>query len=235
MPAVDPSEEKKYAYTTIIERIRDLIRSGELAPGDRLPPERKLAEALGVSRNSLRQAFQALAERKIIESRQGDGTYLLASLEAFSRSEALFDSITAQSGFIRDILEFRHLMEPQIAALAANRIEPAALDRLKILVCDQQRALLAGREEDAFDSEFHRQLALCSGNRVISQMMTTVASIVNETRSTWLQSDERRNASVEGHLRIIDALESGNADAAFTAMKDHIAEIEDHIFGEQQR
>jgi GntR family transcriptional repressor for pyruvate dehydrogenase complex len=234
MPAVDSREEKKYAYTTIIERIRDMIVGGELTPGDRLPPERKLAEALGVSRNSLRQAFQALAERKIIESRQGDGTYLLASLEAFSQSDALFDAIKAQSGFLRDTLEFRHLMEPQIAALAASRIEPAALDRLKILVCDQQRALMAGREDDTFDSEFHRQLAQCSGNRVISQVMTTIAAIIDETRSTWLQSNERRNASVEGHLRIIDALESGNADSAFTAMKNHISEIENHIFGEQQ-
>lgn len=233
MPAVEPREEKKYAYTTIIDRIRDMIRNGELAPGDRLPPERKLAETLGVSRNSLRQAFQALAERKIIESRQGDGTYLLTSPDAFSQSEALFNSINAQSGFIRDIFEFRYLMEPQIAALAASRIEPEALDRLKILVCDQQRALMAGREDDTFDSEFHRQLAQCSGNRVISQMMTAIAAIINETRSTWLQSSERRNASVEGHLRIIDALEAGDADSAFTAMKDHISEIENHIFGEQ--
>lgn len=233
MPAVESKEEKKYTYTAIIERIRDMIVCGELAPGDRLPPERKLAEAFGVSRNSLRQAFQALAERKIIESRQGDGTYLLATLEAFPQSDAIFDTITAQSGFIRDILEFRHLMEPQIAALAASRIEPAALDRLKILVCDQQRALMAGRTDDTFDSEFHRQLAQCSGNRVISQMMTTIASIINETRSTWLQSNERRNASAEGHLRIIDALESGDATAAFTAMKTHITEIENHIFGEQ--
>lgn len=234
MPAVEPKEEKKYAYTTIIERIREMIRNGELAPGDRLPSERKLAEALGVSRNSLRQAFQALAERKIIESRQGDGTYLLASLDALSQSEALFDSINAQSGFIRDILEFRRLIEPQIAALAASRIEPEALDRLKILICDQQRALMSGREDDTFDSEFHRQLAQCSGNRVISQMMTTIAAIINETRSTWLQSNERRNASVEGHLRIIDALESRDADSAFMAMKNHISEIENHIFGEQQ-
>lgn len=235
MPAAEPREEKKYAYTTIIERIRAMIRSGELTSGDRLPPERKLAEALGVSRNSLRQAFQALAERKIIESRQGDGTYLLASLESFSQSDAILDAINAQSGFIRDILEFRHLMEPQIAALAAGRIEPAALDRLKILVCDQQRALMAGRADDTFDAEFHRQLAQCSGNLVISQMMTTIASIINETRSTWLQSVERRNASVEGHLRIIDALESGDAAMAFNAMKAHIAEIENHIFGEQPK
>lgn len=233
MAAIDPKEEKKYAYTAIVERIRDMIRNGELAPGDRLPPERKLAESFGVSRNSLRQAFQALAERKIIESRQGDGTYLLTSLDAFFLSDALFDAINEQSSFLQDIIEFRRLMEPEIAALAASRMLPATLDRLKIIVCDQQRALMAGRVDDTFDAEFHRQLAQCSGNRLISQVMTTIASIINETRSTWLQSSERRDASVEGHLRIIDALESGDADAAFKAMKNHIAEIENHIFGEQ--
>ena len=234
MTAVESREEKKYAYTAIIERIRDMIRTGELAPGDRLPPERKLAEALGVSRNSLRQAFQALAERKIIESRQGDGTYLLASLATFSPGDAIFDAINAQSGFLRDILEFRHLMEPQIAALAASRIEPAALDRLKVLVCDQQRALMAGRADDTFDSEFHRQLAQCSGNRVISQVMDTIGTIINKTRTSWLQSDERRNTSVEGHLRIIDALESRDVVAAFKAMEIHIIEIENHILDEEQ-
>jgi Transcriptional regulators len=67
-----------------------MIADGELAPGDRLPPERKLAESLGVSRGSLRQAFHILAERGIIESRQGDGTYLLAPLGGgvFRRSDS---------------------------------------------------------------------------------------------------------------------------------------------------
>jgi len=235
MQAVEPGEEKKYAYTAIIERIRDMIRKGELAPGERLPPERRLAEAFGVSRSSLRQAFQALAERKIIESRQGDGTYLLTSPDTALAGDAILDAINAQSGLLHDIIEFRQMMEPQIAALAARRIEPTALDRLKILVCDQQRALMAGRADDGFDAEFHRQLAQAAGNQVISQVMSAIETIVNQTRSTWLQSSERRNASATGHLRIIDALESGDAETAFTAMKIHIAEIESHIFGEQQQ
>jgi GntR family transcriptional repressor for pyruvate dehydrogenase complex len=234
MAAIESRDEKKYAYTAIIERIRDMIHSGELAPGDRLPPERKLAEVFGVSRNSLRQAFQALAERNILESRQGDGTYLLTTIDAAFPGDAIVDTISEHSGFLHDIIEFRHLMEPQIAALAAVRSTPEARDRLKVLVCDQQRALMAGRPDDTFDAEFHQQLAACSGNRVICQVMTTIQAIVDETRSAWLQSGGRRNASVEGHLCIIDALESGDADQAFHAMKNHIAEIESHIFGDQQ-
>ena len=225
-------EEKRHAYTAIIERISEMIRNGELAPGDRLPPERKLAETFGVSRNSLRQAFQALAERKIIESRQGDGTYLLAPPDVLSSANAILTAIDKQRGFLLHIIEFRQLMEPPIAALAAKKINQADLDQLKILVCDQQRAQTAGRENDIFDAKFHRQLAQCSGNPVICQVMDTIQSIINETRSTWLQSKERCQASVEGHLRIIDALEAGDAQAAFDAMKNHITQIENHILGE---
>jgi GntR family transcriptional repressor for pyruvate dehydrogenase complex len=236
MPTGETREEKKYAYTAILERIRDMIRSGVLAPGDRLPPERKLAETFGVSRNSLRQAFQALAERKIIESRQGDGTYLLTTLDTAPTGDAILEAISEQSGLLRDILELRRLMEPRIAALAARRIGLDAIDRLKILVCDQQRALMAGREDDTFDAEFHRLLAQSTGNRVVGQVMAAIQSIVNQSRSGWLQSSERCAASVAGHLRIIDALEAGDADAALAAMESHIAEIESHIFnGPQER
>jgi GntR family transcriptional repressor for pyruvate dehydrogenase complex len=125
-------------------------------------------------------------------------------------------------------------MEPQIAALAAHRVTPELIDRLKILVCDQQCALIAGRADDHFDAEFHQQLTAIAGNQVIGQVMVTIASIVNESRSVWLQSSERRQTSVTGHLRIIDALENRDAEAACMAMKNHIAEIENHIFGESQ-
>ena len=234
MPQDQCKEEKRYIYTTIIERIREMVRCGELAPGDRLPPERKLAETFGVSRGSLRQALQALAERRILESRQGDGTYLLTTLDAACTGDALVDAIREHSGFLHDIIEFRGLMEPQIAALAAQRVTPEAIDRLKILVCDQQRALMAGRAGDSFDAQFHQQLTAIAGNQVVGQVMATIASIVNESRSVWLQSSERRQASVASHFRIIDALENRDADAACMAMKNHIAEIENHIFGEPQ-
>ena len=234
MPQDECKEEKKYIYTTIIERIREMVRCGELAPGGRLPPERKLAETFGVSRGSLRQALQALAERRILESRQGDGTYLLTTIDTACTGDAIVDAIREHSGFLHDIIEFRRIMEPQIAALAAQRVTPEAIDRLKILVCDQQCALIAGRADDHFDAEFHQQLTAIAGNQVIGQVMVTIASIVNESRSVWLQSSERRQTSVTGHLRIIDALENRDAEAACMAMKNHIAEIENHIFGESQ-
>lgn len=235
MPESDSKEVRKQAYIIIIERIRDMIHKGEVRLGERLPPERKLAEMFGVSRSMLRQAFQAMAERRIIESRHGDGTYLLTNFDASFPEDAILDAMGEQSGFLESILEFRQLMEPQIAALAARRITPEGIDQLKILVCDQQLALLAGQDEDTFDVEFHRLLTGHAGNKVISRIMTTVQSIMNDTRSGWLQSDGRRRTSVEGHLRIIDALAAGDEEAACAAMKDHITEIERYILSEMEK
>jgi GntR family transcriptional regulator, transcriptional repressor for pyruvate dehydrogenase complex len=235
MPGSDSKEVQKQAYTLIIARVRDMIRKGEFQLGERLPPERKLAEMFGISRSTLRQAFQAMAERRIIESRHGDGTYLLANIDASFPEDVILDAIVEQNGFLESILEFRQLIEPQIAALAARRITPDGIDQLKILVCDQQRALLAGKNGDTFDAEFHRMLAEYASNKVISRIMTTVQSIMNDTRSSWLQSDDRHSISVEGHLRIIDALAVGDENAACAAMKDHIANIEQVILGEMEK
>lgn len=234
MAQVSPKDEKKYTYTAIIDRIGAMIRDGQLVPGDRLPPERKLAETLSVSRTCLRQALQALAERGVIESRQGDGTYLMTTLETPFAADAIVDVISEQSDVVRDVLEFRRMMEPEIAALAARRISPEELDRLKVVLCDQQRALLAGRAEDRFDAEFHRLLVASVGNGVIDQVMAAIQAIVDKSRSVWLQSPERRHASVEGHLRIIDALEARDATAARRAMEAHLAEIEHHIFDDRE-
>lgn len=226
-------KDKKMAYAAIIERLREMIRKGELAPGDRLPPERALAEAFGVSRGSLRQAFQALTERHILESRQGHGTYILTDLDAAIASDTILEVMSEQQTLLHDVLEFRRIIEPEIAALAARRVTPQALNQLKILVCDQQRALLAGEVDDRFDTAFHQALVAMTGNSVISQVMHALQAIVDKSRANWLQSRERRQLSVDGHLHIIDALEKNEINGARQAMQDHIAAIERQIFSEE--
>ena len=229
-----PGTEKRYAYTVVVERMCELIRAGALLPGDRLPPERQLARELAVSRTSVRQALQALAERGVVESRQGDGTYVADELTASFPGDAILDVLNREQGVLGDILEFRRLLEPQIAALAARRIDAAGIDRLKVVVCDQQRALLAGRPDAALDAEFHRLLAEYAGNRVLVRVMAALRATVDETRAARLRTSGRQNASMEGHLRLLDALEAGDAAAAHAAMEQHIAEIGTHLLGAGQ-
>ena len=234
MAAAAPGTEKRYAYTVVVERICDRIRAGALLPGDRLPPERQLARELAVSRTSVRQALQALAERGVVESRQGDGTYVADELAGSFPNDAILDVLNRERGVLGDILEFRRLLEPQIAALAARRIDAAGIDRLKVVVCDQQRALLAGRPDAALDAEFHRLLAEYAGNRVLVRVMAALRATVDETRAARLRTSGRQNASMEGHLRLLDALEARDAAAAHAAMEQHIAEIGTHLLGAGQ-
>ena len=127
---------KKYLYSEIVRQIEEMIRKGELKVGDKIPPERTLAATFRVSRNCIRQAVQALSQKQILESRQGDGTYVCApDRSALVSSFAV--AIQAQKDMLGDIMEFRLLMEPQIASLAARNITTEELDRLKIIVCDQ--------------------------------------------------------------------------------------------------
>jgi len=209
-----------------------MIARGELKVGDRLPPERTLARTFRVSRNCIRQAIQALAEKRILESRQGDGTYVCAPDQAvLIRSFAM--AIQAQKDLLREIMEFRELMEPQMAFLAARHIGKDEINRLKIIVCDQQRIMLAGKHDIELDIAFHHQLAESSRNRIIFEVIKTMQGILNESRSEFLQSDTRLQSSIIGHLKIIDALEKGDPDLAREAMREHLQTVERTIFGER--
>jgi GntR family transcriptional repressor for pyruvate dehydrogenase complex len=223
----------KYRYGKVVELIREMIRRGEFRVGERLPAERVLAERFHVSRNSIRQAIQTLSDRKVLESRRGAGTYVCAADES-----ALIDSfgaaIRAQRDLIREILDFRLLIEPQVALLAAENITPGELDRLKIIVCDQERRILAGKEDRELDSAFHLGLAAASKNRIVMQVMDKIDEILNVSRSEALWNETRRKASIIGHLRIIDALENKDSAMACEAMREHLFSVEQILFGEKE-
>ena len=228
-------EEEKHVYEGIRGHIQGLIRQGELRVGDKLPPERKLAETFKVSRNSVREALRALAEKNIVRSRRGDGTYICAPDESVVAA-SLSQTVQAQRKRVEEIFEFRRLLEPQIAWLAARHITRKEMDQLKILVVDQERRIMAGKDDADLDAAFHLLLAGATGNRVIHEVVKTLSHILRETRSEALQSAERRTASVRTHILIIDALERGDAECAREAMHRHLAEIERTVFaGESEK
>jgi len=153
-----------------IERIKGMIVSGELRPGDRLPKEADLAVRLGLSRNSLREAVKALSLIRVLDVRQGDGTYV-TSLQP----EVLLDTV----GFVLDLhrddsvlhlLEVRRILEPAATAMAARTMSDSDIESLGELVEP------AGGEPDlndliAADLEFHRRIAVGSGNPVLASLI----------------------------------------------------------------
>lgn len=224
------TEDRKPVYEDVRRQIQELIRRGELRPGDKLPPERKLAETFQVSRNSVREAIRILAENEIVRSRHGDGTYICSQGET-----VLMDSVAQgrkrKRRRLEEIFEFRRLLEPQIASLAARTITRQEIDRLKLLVFEQERKLLTGQDDSDLDAAFHLCVAQAAKNTIIVQVLKSLHDILEESRSRALQSEERRRASLRTHVLIVDALERRDPEAARHTMILHLLQVEHVVLG----
>ncbi|MGH3382325.1 MAG: FadR/GntR family transcriptional regulator [Actinoallomurus sp.] len=209
-----------------IEKIKGMIVSGELRPGDRLPKEADLAAQLGLSRNSLREAVRALSMVRILDVRQGDGTYV-TSLEP----KALLDGLSFIADLRHDatILEFfevRRILEPAATAIAAHRIAPGTLDALRVhlgAVTDESSV------EDLVDNdlEFHRRIADAAGNSVLYSLVDTLCGPTIRSR-IWrgLTQEGALRRTLDEHHAILDALAGRQADLARALAVVHVAGVE---------
>ncbi|MDF6022078.1 FadR/GntR family transcriptional regulator [Streptomyces sp. JH34] len=209
-----------------IERIKGMIVSGALAPGDRLPKESELAAELGLSRNSLREAVRALSLIRILDVRQGDGTYV-TSLDP----QLLLEALSFVVDFHRDdtVLEFfavRRILEPAATAMAALRIEEEQLDalsaQLDALGPDPSvEALVAG------DLEFHRGIARHSGNSVLCSLLDGLSGPTTRAR-VWrgLTQEDAVGRTLREHRAILAAMRDRDAEAARSWATVHVASVE---------
>ncbi len=158
-----------------IEKIKEMVRSGRLRPGDRLPKEEELAAALGLSRNSLREAVRALSLVRILDVRQGDGTYV-TSLDP----ELLLDAVSFVIDFHRDdsvlnFLEVRRMLEPQATAMVARAATPGQVAELRAILDRASPSL----PQDAFfdiDRSFHRAVVSHCGNAVLASLLESLSA-----------------------------------------------------------
>lgn len=212
-----------------IEKIKKMIVSGELRPGDRLPKESELAAALGLSRNSLREAVRALSLIRVLDVRQGDGTYV-TSLDPQVLLEALrFVVDVHRDDTELEFLAVRRILEPAATAMAASRITPAGLAALAAELdalgpSPSMEALVAA------DLAFHRGVARWSGNTVLCSLLDGLSGAAARARI-------RRALAVEGaadrivgeHRAVLGALRDGDAEAARSWATVHIAGVEQRL------
>jgi DNA-binding FadR family transcriptional regulator len=209
-----------------IDRIKDMIMTGRLAPGDRLPKEAELAQHLGLSRSSLREAVKALCLIRVLDVRQGDGTYV-TSLEP----HLLLDAMTFVVDFHRDdsVLDFlavRRILEPAATALAAIRMNDAdiaELDEVLNALTDAPtvEALVAN------DLQFHRIIADGSGNPVLSSLLDSLSGPTARAR-TWrgLTQEGAVATTREQHSAIYHAIAAREPEVARSWATVHIAGVE---------
>lgn len=218
----------------VIERIKKMIIDGELVPGQRLPVEKDLAARLQVSRNSLREAVRALTMIRVLQTRQGDGTYV-TSLSP----ELLLETV----GFVADLhhddttlqfLEVRRLLEPEAAAMAATRIGTADLERLGDLLAEAER--IAARtpvDHDrmvANDQAFHGLINHASGNPVLATVAESMSGATTRAR-VWrgITQENATERTLAEHRSIMVALAQRDPARARLYAAVHIAGVEDWL------
>lgn len=212
------------SYETLLSRLRAFMDELQLKPGDKLPPERSLASTFGVSRNSVRTAIRTLADQGVLESRHGDGTYVCSSETDFLE-KALLSAVDSECAIFDEVMEFRRIMEPAIARLAARRRTLEQLNELKIIVCDQQRRLLMEKGDGDLDARFHQCLARCTGNSLLATTMQRLNTVYQPGRTADLRSEEWRQLSISSHLRIIDAVERQDEEACEQELRHHLGTV----------
>jgi len=210
-----------------IERIRELVASGKWGPGTRLPREADLAKQLGLSRNSLREAVRALSLARVLEVRQGDGTYV-SSLEPGELLEPTLSATDLIRGrTVLELFEVRRMLEPEAAAMAASR---ADADVIAALRTELERMNDAGDRPDDLveaDAAFHDVIARAPGNSVLRALLRSLSSSTIRAR-LWHGIADRGALDLarDEHTRIYDAIAAGDPDVARAATLLHIVSNE---------
>ena len=219
---------KTKLHEQIVIQIQSLIEKGRLKHGDQLPPERELAAIFKVSRHSVREAIRVLEHKKVLRSRPGSGTYIIIEDES-SVIEFLAKAINKEKNTLSEIFQFRELLEPQIAGLAARNATEEDISILQDILERQQKELNNNKVSKKLDEDFHLALAKASGNSILLQVVELLGHIFLRSRHEYSQSPDRRRLSIKGHQEIVMAIKASDSKAAKELMADHLNEIRKHV------
>jgi GntR family transcriptional repressor for pyruvate dehydrogenase complex len=212
-------------YEQIVQQVEESILSGQLKTGDQLPAERDLAQRFGVSRTAVREAVKTLREKGLVEAYSGRGTFVTnGTSQAIRQSFDLMIRISQQEGSAH-LAELRQVLEPEIAALAALRIEEQLLSTMRETVTYMDRSM---HNPDAYveaDLDFHLALAEAAGNPLILSLLDSIVGLLREQRLRIFTVDGGPERGQFHHKRILAAIEQRDPDAAREAMRAHLKQV----------
>lgn len=216
-------------YQKIVEQIRGLIDEGKLKPGDRLPSERDLAEILGCSRASLREAFRVLEAEGVLVTKQGEGRFI-QELAEFPQLDYRYNPIhLVEKSAILSFLEAREVLEPKIAELAARRAAPRHLEKMKKVLHKLEESFKNREDKVESDSAFHIAMAEATQNFVFVSMLETNLSMIRQVRRTTLVQIDRHQKALDEHWAIYYAIEAKDPDRAREAVNYHIGQLREAV------
>ncbi|MGU3498017.1 FadR/GntR family transcriptional regulator [Mycobacterium sp. C31M] len=212
-PREPPSSE-------VARALLDAVFSGQITPGTRMPSERQLAESFGVGRFVVREALKSLGLLGLLEVRQGDGTYVRAPDSSLLPRVVEWGLLVGEQR-TSDLVETRQHLEPVTARLAAERRSDSDL----VIIRSHLDGMRDAADNDVFvdaDVAFHLSIAEATGNSVLSNMLSSIASLLNVWIRSVVEAAESREPSYLEHVPIFDAIAARDAVGATEAMRSHM-------------
>ncbi|MGW2326002.1 FadR/GntR family transcriptional regulator [Streptomyces sp. NPDC001700] len=208
-------------YEQVLERLRVYVEEGGLRAGDKLPTERELAERLGISRASVKQAIVVLEVQGLVEVRQGGGMRLLRDSLDTEPVERLME----RRRRLPDVLDAREALETKLAELAAERRTDDDLAALEQALNWMEDEIATGRPGVEGDRRFHAAVTAAAHSPLLAEFMRSIAEQIGESREESLRQPGRPKRSFAQHRKILDAIAEGRSRAAAAAMRRHVRTV----------
>ena len=222
MSILGVNSEPKRA-SRIATQLVELIELQKLLPGDKLPPERQLAELLEVSRPSLREALHILQAQGVVQIKHGQGTFVQEPVVA----QELRASVMTKTHGLNELFDAREVLEVPAAKWAAEKATKEDI-RLLRATLNQIDTITSIKPIDfdqlqALDAKFHLSIVGIAGNRFINQTLNVLQDVMRMSMETTLRLPGRSEISRNQHSEILAAIESGNGDLASSLTLQHIS------------
>lgn len=213
-------------YEQIVQQIEASIREGRLKPGDQLPAERELAQQFGVSRTAVREAVKSLNEKGLVEAYSGRGTFVTSG-KSPSMRHTLESFIRSGGASWVHVAELREVLEPEMTARAATRIDEQQLVMMREAVAVMERSMVQPEAYIEADLDFHLALAEAADNPLILALLDEIVGLLREQRIGIFNVNGGPQRGQFHHKQILAAIERRDAQAASEAMKAHLNQIRD--------
>lgn len=214
-------------YEDVIEQIKNLILEGNLAPGDVLPTERELAQAFGISRGTLREAFRILEREGLIDARPGGGRFLSKALDVAEDKNRIMDNI--ERATIMELLEARELFETGIVELAAKRATAEDIEEIEAAFEKWGEIDQESEDRSKPDQAFHLSIAKATHNVVLVNMIELHMDLLQRTLSKTVKIPGRKSEVYEEHLLIVQAIKERDPVKAKLALLHHLGKVKENI------
>ncbi len=222
--ALDQPIERETVAEQVARRIMAMVSARALKPGDQLPPERELAESLGVSRPSLREAIRGLSILGVVKSRQGGGAFI-SDLGAESLLGPIRFFLSLEDVNVRELYDARSLIESDVARRAAANMSEEEFDALEAIIEEQTQILGDARAFRISDFAFHEAIWVGCGNAFLRRIGESLNVLGLEVRRRASETEGVLDRSITDHRRLLAALRARDPDAAAEAAQIHMQNV----------